>query len=335
MAGTRASVPRTSRGRVELDRGPPGRVDDMGEVPLSLSGNGRLKLLRAVVLLPLLGSLEKPEFCGYISSFELEKAVAVVAGTCRPAYINGRGRSHEGAPSCTVRGARYTVNPVSEARDFKGGVMSENRNGGAAESNGCGGDGCADHGPDGEALNGSVRCGTESADATHGGTGAEGGSAEDALQEQVQELAEQLAEMRDRNLRLMADFENFKRRALKEQSELLKYQGERVIVDLLDVVDNLELALNHSSEGGAQLKAGLEMILKMFVERLGKWDVRGESAMGTQFDPQKHAAISRIPGAEVAPGTVVGELKKAYFYKDKLIRPGEVVVAVEASSAQS
>jgi molecular chaperone GrpE len=153
--------------------------------------------------------------------------------------------------------------------------------------------------------------------------------------DKVEALTAQLAEVRDRYLRLMADFENFKRRALKEQSELLRYQGERLIVDLLEVVDNLELAVSHSSGDGGQLRTGVEMILKMFVERLAKWDVRGESAVGLAFDPQRHAAISRVPGGDAAPGTIVGELKKAYFYKDKLIRPAEVVVAVEPAAAES
>jgi molecular chaperone GrpE len=162
------------------------------------------------------------------------------------------------------------------------------------------------------------------------------GNAESPKAEQEAEtasLVKDLAEMRDRYVRLMADFENFKKRALKEQSELLKYQGERVIVDLLEVLDNLELALNHSSADAEKLKTGLEMIKKMFVERLGKWDVRGESGVGAAFDPQRHSAISRVPSAEAKPGTIVGELKKAYFYKDKLIRPGEVVVAAEPEGA--
>jgi molecular chaperone GrpE len=146
-------------------------------------------------------------------------------------------------------------------------------------------------------------------------------------------LAKEVAETRERYVRLMADFENFKKRALKEQSELLKYQGERVIIDLLDVLDNLELALGHSSADADKLKTGLEMIQKMFVERLGKWEVRGESGIGAPFDPQRHAAISRVPSADTKPGTILGELKKAYFYKDKLIRPGEVVVASEPEVA--
>jgi molecular chaperone GrpE len=138
-----------------------------------------------------------------------------------------------------------------------------------------------------------------------------------------------LIESRDRYVRLMADFENYKKRSLKEQSELLKYQGERLVVDMLEVVDNLELALSHSSADFDKLKVGLEMVHKLFIERLAKWDIRGESGIGANFDPQKHSAISRVPGADAAPGTIMGELKKAYFYKDKLIRHGEVVVATE------
>jgi molecular chaperone GrpE len=141
----------------------------------------------------------------------------------------------------------------------------------------------------------------------------------------------QLADAKDRYLRLAADFENFKRRALKEQSELLKYQGEKIVVDMLEVLDNLELALAHSSASQDSLKTGLEMVLKLFVEKLGKWQIRGESSMGTTFDPQKHAAISRVPGAE--SGVIVGELKKPYYYKDKLIRCGEVIVATTGDEA--
>ena len=149
--------------------------------------------------------------------------------------------------------------------------------------------------------------------------------------EAPESLEAQLADAKDRYLRLAADFENFKRRALKEQSELLKYQGEKIVVDMLEVLDNLELALSHSSASQDSLKTGLEMVLKLFVEKLGKWQIRGESSVGAKFDPQKHAAISRVPGAE--SGVIVGELKKPYYYKDKLIRCGEVIVATAGDEA--
>ena len=155
----------------------------------------------------------------------------------------------------------------------------------------------------------------------------DGANGASGFEAQRQELEQQVAENRDRYVRLFADFENFKKRALKEQSELLKYQGERIVVDLLEVIDNLELALSHSSADGNALRTGLEMVLKQF------GDIRGESAIGTQFDPQKHSAISRVPGTDA--GVIVGELKKLYFYKDKLIRCGEVVVAVAGDEAQA
>jgi molecular chaperone GrpE len=149
---------------------------------------------------------------------------------------------------------------------------------------------------------------------------------------QVDTVARELAETKDRYLRLMAEFDNYKKRTLKEQSELMKYQGERIVVELLEVLDNLELALSHSTADHDKLKEGLEMVHKMFVDRLGRWEIRGESGMGNQFDPHKHAAISKVPGNDAQPGTIVGELKKPYFYKDKLIRVGEVVVATEPDS---
>jgi molecular chaperone GrpE len=106
-----------------------------------------------------------------------------------------------------------------------------------------------------------------------------------------------------------------------------------LVVDLLEVVDVLELALGHASADHDKLKSGLEMTHKLFIERLAKWEIRGESGMGATFDPQRHSAISRVPGSDAKPGTIIGELKKAYFYKDKLIRPAEVVVASSADAA--
>lgn len=168
----------------------------------------------------------------------------------------------------------------------------------------------------------------ENVERDQGVNGEEGGASQAEAQISVEA---QLAEAKDRYLRLAADFENFKRRALKEQSELLKYQGEKIVVDMLEVLDNLELALSHSSASQDSLKTGLEMVHKLFVEKLGKWQIRGESSVGTQFDPQRHSAISRVPGAEA--GVIVGELKKPYFYKDKLIRFGEVIVATAGDDA--
>jgi molecular chaperone GrpE len=155
------------------------------------------------------------------------------------------------------------------------------------------------------------------------------GSAPESVPAEEEKLRREVYEARDRYVRLMADFENFKKRSLKDQADLRKYQGEQIFLDMLDVMDNLELALGHADADPAKLREGLQLIHKMFVERLGKWEVKGESGMGAIFDPTKHAAISRMESADQKPGTIVGELKKAYYYKDKLLRHGEVVVAAE------
>ena len=178
--------------------------------------------------------------------------------------------------------------------------------------------------------------------------GAEGESTQEESNPQFARLRAELAETNDKYLRALADLENYKKRALKERSDLLKYQGEKAFYDLLEVVDNLEFALqftglNLSSSGDAsastsesesksqesaeKLRQGLVLIHKLFLNILGKWEVRPDSALGKPFDPQRFSAISKVKSPDAVPGTVISELKKAYFYKDKLLRPGEVVVA--------
>ena len=144
---------------------------------------------------------------------------------------------------------------------------------------------------------------------------------------EIQRLTIELEEQKDRYLRTAADFENYKKRALKERADLLKYQGDKILSDFLEVADNLELALHHSNSDPESLKAGVELIYKLCVDTLGKWEVRAQSGLGLEFNPNIHNAISKVQVDDAAPGTVINELKKAYFYKDRLLRAGEVVVA--------
>ncbi|MCI5065547.1 nucleotide exchange factor GrpE [bacterium] len=148
-------------------------------------------------------------------------------------------------------------------------------------------------------------------------------------------LNAQLREVQEKYIRALADFENYKKRVTKERSDLLKYQGERVFVDLLPVVDNFDRALEASgnydlSEDGKKLQEGFELIHKMFVQVLEKWQVKGESAVGEPFDPEKHEAISQLPSEEHDDGVIMNELEKAFYYKGKLIRHAKVVVSKAA-----
>src|SRR5690606_8715543 len=123
--------------------------------------------------------------------------------------------------------------------------------------------------------------------------------------------------------------------AQKERSDLLKYQGDKILADIIDVLDNLELALQHKDAEIENLRTGVQMIHQQFKDVLERWGVRAESAVGSPFDPNKQNAINKVPSHDVAPGSVVAELKKTYFYKDKLLRVGEVIVAEGAQVTES
>lgn len=168
----------------------------------------------------------------------------------------------------------------------------------------------------------------------NGDSNAEGAAAEASVavdpeyrDHEIQRLQGEVAANHDRYLRALADLENFRKRALKERSELLKYQGQSVLFDLLEVYDNLELAVQHSDSELEQLREGLALIHKRFGEILSKWEVRPDPAVGKSFNPEYHNAISRVHVDDAEPGTVLNELKRAFFYKDRLLRAAEVVVA--------
>ncbi|HMO01880.1 MAG TPA: nucleotide exchange factor GrpE [Oligoflexia bacterium] len=137
----------------------------------------------------------------------------------------------------------------------------------------------------------------------------------------------ELDDIRDKYLRTLAEMDNLRKRNAKERSEILKYQGEKILADLLEVVDNLELALKHAEADPESLREGVKMIHKLFVDTLAKWEVVCESAIGAKLDPSKHEALGKVPKEGVASGTILEEHKKYYRYKDKALRIGQVLVA--------
>jgi molecular chaperone GrpE len=156
-------------------------------------------------------------------------------------------------------------------------------------------------------------------------------SSEDDLQLELVRLRGEVDEAQERYIRLLAEFDNFRRRTQRERADIIKYQGEQIVVDLLEVIDNVERAMTFAEGDSEQFRGGVELIFRNFQGVLEKWGVRLESGVGKEFDPKIQSALSILPTADSAPGTVVGELKKAAFFKDKLIRVGEVVVAGEPS----
>ncbi len=144
----------------------------------------------------------------------------------------------------------------------------------------------------------------------------------------IEALEAEVKENYDKYLRAIAEFENFKKRALRERSDILKYAGENIARDLLEVLDNFTLAFNQEGNGPhEEFVKGIKMIHDRFNAILEQHQVRGESALGGIFDPVKQQALASVPTADQPVGTILEEFKKAYFFKDKLLRPGQVVVA--------
>lgn len=132
-------------------------------------------------------------------------------------------------------------------------------------------------------------------------------------------------------LYLRAEFENYKRNVLKERSELLKYGSERVIVDVLGVLDNFERALEAkvSPENLGNFVKGIEMTHQELKNVLTKNGVSEVPAIGLAFDPSIHEALSSEETDSVKPGHISRVFKKPYKLHDKVVRTGQVIVAKE------
>ena len=156
---------------------------------------------------------------------------------------------------------------------------------------------------------------------------------ESEAEERVEELSAQLVETRDKWLRLQADFDNFRRRALKEREEAQQYGHQNLVKDLLSAVDNLDRAIDHAqkSEGGdlQGLLQGVEMVRRELLAGLEKHGVKPIDVDGKPFDPALMEAMAQSPNGSVPPNTVIDVFQKGYRLRDRLVRPARVVVARE------
>ncbi|MCG8400610.1 MAG: nucleotide exchange factor GrpE [Firmicutes bacterium] len=148
---------------------------------------------------------------------------------------------------------------------------------------------------------------------------------------QVQkELDEQKARAEDyynRLLRLQADFDNYRRRTTREREDFARYASASLCESLLPVLDNFQLALVAKEQDPAKVVEGVEMIYRQLLEVLHKEGLTPVEAEGEQFDPTKHeAAMQEITG-DHPDNTVLSELRRGYYLKDKLLRPAMVKVA--------
>lgn len=159
---------------------------------------------------------------------------------------------------------------------------------------------------------------------TEESAGAEKTAEESEAQEEIKKEPEE--DESARYMRLMADFQNYKKRVEKEKSDIYSYANEKIVTELLTILDNFERALEHEcSDSG--FKEGMKMIFKQLFEALGKSGLEEIPALGEAFDPNFHNAVMTEDTDQYESGTVSGVMQKGYTLNGKVIRPTMVKVA--------
>lgn len=157
--------------------------------------------------------------------------------------------------------------------------------------------------------------------------GAEG-SAEVELSE-LDQLTAERDKLKDQLLRTAADFDNFRKRSRKEVEQADLRGGEKMLRELLPVIDNLERAVASADQATdtAAVLEGVQMVLKLFEDTASKVGLEKVPSVGERFDPNVHDAFQQVETDEHPPGTVITEYQPGYRLKEKLLRPAMVVVA--------
>lgn len=154
-------------------------------------------------------------------------------------------------------------------------------------------------------------------------------SKKDKAEVQLQELGEKLADITDKHLRLQAEFDNFRKRTMKEKADLIKSGGESVLINILPVIDDFERALFSlkdvpDEDAG---KKGTQLIYNKFSEFLKQNNIKEIDAFNKDFDVDLHEAITKIPAPDKKlKGKVVDVVQKGYTLNDKVIRFAKVVI---------
>ena len=151
---------------------------------------------------------------------------------------------------------------------------------------------------------------------------------EEQYEAQIAELQAKLEEEENRHLRLRADFDNMRRRSQLDREAAEKYRAQKLLSDLLPVLDNFERALQveATSEEAASIVKGIEMVYRSLVEATEKEGLQVIKAEGEVFDPNFHQAVMQEQDSEKETGVILRELQKGYLLKDRVLRPSMVSV---------
>ncbi len=163
------------------------------------------------------------------------------------------------------------------------------------------------------------------------GTATEETPAEDP----VEALRGELAAEKDRNIRLLADFDNYRRRVTREKNETYQRATEAAIAEFLPVLDNFDRAIAQAPAAGDPFADGMRMVYGQFSDVLAKAGLTPIAAMGEPFNPAIHEAIAYQPSPDAPEGHVIYEAKRGYRMGDRVVRPASVIVSSGAPKTEA
>lgn len=152
----------------------------------------------------------------------------------------------------------------------------------------------------------------------------------DDLRAALTQCQQELQESKNAYLRSHADFDNFRKRMRAERDQEFTRGSERVLTDLLPVVDDFERALASVNENSTveSLKQGVDLIYRQLLNLLGRYNITPMDVQGKPFDPKYHDAITQVVTAAQPEHTIIGEIQRGYLRNDDVFRPAKVAVAV-------
>ena len=155
--------------------------------------------------------------------------------------------------------------------------------------------------------------------------------AENQVINKSEETVDECEEWKQKYLYTLAELENFRKRVVKERSELIKDGSRDVFYDLLEITDNFGRVIEADKKESDPkvIVQGIEMIYNQLIKLLQKHEVKPIETDEKEFDPSVHDAMQKVPTDEYKPGTVIHEIQKGYKYRDKVLRPARVIVAAK------
>ena len=149
------------------------------------------------------------------------------------------------------------------------------------------------------------------------------------LETRIGELEQMLGAAKDEQIRLIAEMDNQRKRSARDVDAARKYGAERLLTDLLPVIDSLEAGLGQGGEDAAKLREGMELTLRVLMKTVEGNGVSAINPVGVAFNPELHQAVATLEAPGTAPGHIVAVFQKGFRLNERLVRPAMVTVAKE------